>query len=129
MMLRCMTQFDANYAESQLSAQSDNPVERMEADEEAEGQLSEYEIVAISDDEGDLEIDSNSINEQDENNDRTLNYPDLNKALDQEIDSVELPLQPVVRIIQSDSQRPHRERKRRRDEDEYEYSTQPRRRI
>lgn len=101
----------------------------MEADEEAEGQLSEYEIVAISDDEGDLEIDSDGINEQDENNDRTLNYPDLNKALDQEIDSVELPLQPVVRIIQSDSQRPHRERKRRRDEDEYEYSTQPRRRI
>lgn len=128
-MLRCMTQFDANYAESQLSAQSDNPVERIEADKEVEGQLSEYEIVAISDDEGDLEIDSDGINEQDENNDRTLNYSDLNKALDQEIDSVELPLQPVVRIIQSDSQRPHRERKRRRDEDEYEYSTQPRRRI
>jgi hypothetical protein len=38
----------------------------------------------------------------------------------QEIDSVELPNHhPIVRIVQSDSQRPHRERKRRRDDDEY----------
>lgn len=133
MMLRCMTQFDANNTKIQLSTQSEDPVERMEVDEAAEGQLPEYDITAISDDEGDIqidiEVDVDGISEQGESDDRMSNHPDQNEVQDQEIDSAELPPQPIVRIVQSDSQRPHRERKRRRDEAEYEYSTQSRRRI
>ena len=55
--------------------------------------------------------------------DASFDLQDENLAPDQETDLVELPQPvPIVRIVQSDSQRPHRERKRRRDEDEYVYS-------
>jgi hypothetical protein len=121
MMLRCITQFDVNYTQGQLSTESQDLGERMEADEEAEAQLSDHDVVAISDDEEE-EPEADDIDEQ--VYDTSPSIQDQNPLLDQEVGSIELPSyqHPVVRIVQSDSQRPHRERKRRRDDDEYVYT-------
>lgn len=131
-----MTRFDANHTQGQLSTESQDPSERMEADEEAEAQLSDYDMAGISDNE-ELESETEYVSEADnmDAHDRDaspgLQDPGLpldqetldQETLDQEIDSVELPNHhPIVRIVQSDSQRPHRERKRRRDDDEYVYT-------
>ncbi|KAJ5409935.1 uncharacterized protein N7487_004294 [Penicillium crustosum] len=103
----------------------------MEADEEAEAQLSDYDMAGISDNkeldsETEYVSEADNMDAHDHDASPGLQDPDLpldQETLDQEIDSVELlNHHPIVRIVQSDSQRPHRERKRRRDDDEYVYT-------
>ncbi|KAJ5212866.1 hypothetical protein N7449_000035 [Penicillium cf. viridicatum] len=50
-MFRCLTRFDIESSEPQLSTRSEDPTEQLEADIEEEEQLLDYDIAMISDDE------------------------------------------------------------------------------
>jgi hypothetical protein len=97
-MLCCITQFNINYAENQLSIQSKDLIKRMEADEEIEGRLPDYEIVAISDNKGDIEdnserdaeVDIDNTNKQDKSVSCVSGLPDENEEQAKETDLVEL---------------------------------------
>ncbi|CAG8287094.1 unnamed protein product [Penicillium salamii] len=98
----------------------------MMADEEEEGQLDEYNVVEISDDEEKDEPVENDEYNRDDGDEVQLLSAIQDPTDDSEDDSALLPLPTEPQAQVSDGQRPQRKRKRRRDDDQYEYPKQKR---
>ena len=85
-----MTRFDIEHVEAKISTQSEDLSERMEADEEAEAQLNDYDTAVISDHEEEgYEREEEGEEEQ---FDDTLQPEDYAGSADDDSDELPLPV-------------------------------------